>query len=160
MVSQRERVAVDLVDTFPSAEKRTSLPSLHRGFEVVDDPAAGGSDRCIQALPSSRITWAVTAEPGMILTVRVGMRPDTWSWDGDGAMFRIGVAAQGGYQELRRVYFNPAALPGDRRFDLLRFDLSRFGNQQLNIVFSTDPGLANSPANDVPLWCAPRITSG
>ena len=158
VVSQRERVVIDLVDAFPAAEKRTSMASLHQGFAVFDYPTVGVYEPCILALPSSRITWTVDVGPTAMLSVRVGIRNDTWWLDGDGALFRVGVATAGGYEELRRLYLNPSALVEDRRYDLLRFDLARFAGQRLNIVFNVEPGLSHNAVNDAAMWCGPRVT--
>jgi hypothetical protein len=157
IASQRERVVVDLAETFPAAEKRTSMASLHQGFALFDYPTVGVVEPCILALPSSRITWAVDVGATAMLSVRVGMRPDTWELDGDGALFRVGVVSSRGYQELRRLYLNPSKIADDRRYTQLRLDLTRFGERRLHIVFNVEPGLAGNAVNDAALWCSPRV---
>ncbi len=155
--SERRRTLVDLADVFPSAAKRTSMPTLHEGFALFDFPTVGVVEPCILALPSSRITWTVDVAGAAMLSVRVGLRPDTWEVNGDGAVFRVGVAGERGYEDLRRVYLNPYHRPEDRRYELLRFDLARFAGQRLNIVFNVEPGPSQNAVHDAALWCAPRV---
>lgn len=155
--SQRERVVVDLARRFPEAEKRTSMPSLHEGFALFDYPTVGVVEPCILALPFSRITWTVDVGPSSMLAVRVGLRPDTWPLEGDGATFRVAVAGPRGYEELRRADVNPQHYETDRRYQLWRFDLSRFSGERLNIVFNVEPGPSGNAVNDAAMWCAPRL---
>ncbi len=158
LARQRDVVLVDLASRFPQAEKRTSMGSLHEGFALFDFPTVGVVEPCILALPSSRITWPVEIGPtGAMLSVRVGLRRDVWTLDGDGAVFRVGVATARGYEELRRESLDPAHYERDRRYALWRFDLTRFAGERLNVVFNTEPGLSANAVNDAALWCAPRL---
>ena len=133
------------------------MASLHQGFAVFDYPTVGVYEPCILALPSSRITWTVDVGPTAMLSVRAGMRPDTWGLDGDGALFRVGAATSRGYEELRRLYLNSSRDSKAWRYHLLRFDLTRFAGQRLNVVFNVEPGPSNNAVNDAAMWCAPSF---
>lgn len=151
----REHVAIDLVRAFPAAEKRTTMSGLHEGFSIQFAAIDGRMRRCIQALPFSRINFAVDVPPNAAFAVWVGMRPDVWEGPGDGATFRIGFADGTNYDEPYRRHFFPLEHEADRVLAPVRFDLSRYAGQRIEVVLNTEPSF--NAVGDAALWCEPRV---
>ncbi len=152
---------MDLVDTFPEAEKRTDIGSLEKGFSVLDVAINGETKRSIFAHPHARIIWSIIVPPGAVLKTSLGMEPETWDKpDADGAQFRVGVSDGKSYEELLRQYINPHGRPNDRRWVPASVDLSAYAGRKVNLIFNTDPGppgVFQNPAWDWAVWGEPAI---
>ncbi len=90
----QESGAVQLLDRFPEAAKRTSMPHLQEAFRA-ERVRLDSEWRCLLALPFSRVTWHEPVPTGARLRLSYGLRPDAWSGPGDGATFRIGIGHRG-----------------------------------------------------------------
>ncbi len=155
---------VDLVDTFPEAEKRTDVSSLEQAFAVEDVKINGETKRCIYAHPHSRIVWAITVPPGGVVKASLGLKPESWDKpNADGVQFRIGVSDGKAYEELLRQYINPNGRTHDRRWVPATVDLSAYAGRKVDLIFNTDPGPPGVPANpawDWAVWGEPAVFVG
>lgn len=155
------RSSLDLIDLYPSAEKRSTLEAT-QAFSVTDVQVGDTTRRVILAHTPARVTWSVTIPRAARVRAWVALRPDAWGRDGDGVVFRIGVSADGTYQVVARVHVDPRNRAGDRRWVPLEAALDAYGGKEAKLVFSTDasedPNRADS-RNDLALWGDPVVLS-
>jgi hypothetical protein len=152
-----ESGAIDLVDLFPDAEKRTTMASLEEGYAIQTVTIDGDRKRAIFAHPFSRILWTVTVPEHAVLRASAGLRPDAWSTEGDGALFRVGVSDGPNYTEYFKQMIQPFDKPGDRRWFPVEVDLTPYAGKQIKIVFNTEPGPSGNAVGDASVWGMPRI---
>ncbi len=157
-----EEGTIDLIDTFPEAEKRTSVATLEQGFSLEDVTVDGVTKHCIFAHPQSRIIWSITIPDRAQLQTSFALRPDSWDKpDSNGAQFRIGISDGRIYEELLRQYVNPTGNPSDRRWYTVTLDLSAYAGRRVQVIFNTDTGPPGdwNPAYDFAVWGEPRIAT-
>ena len=149
---------VNLIEQFPQAEKRATLP-MEMAFKLENVTIDNVTKPAIYATPHSRIIFSQTIPQDAWLETSFAMRPDCWDMPGDGAQFRIGVSDGKIYEELLRQYVNPKR--GDRRWFSARFDLSAYEGRQVKLIFNTDPGPPGdgNTENDFSVWAEPRLYS-
>jgi hypothetical protein len=150
-----EGVAIDLVDRFPDAEKRTLMPSLHGAFNIEDVTIQGETRRSIFALPPSRIIWKVDVPTGAVLETFFAMRPDSWTVDGDGTTFRVGLSDGQRFQDFVKKWLDPYHRKEDRGWFPVRVDLAPWGGRRVEVIFNTEPNF--NSVHDAAVWGAPRI---
>jgi hypothetical protein len=151
--------AIDLVELFPEAEKRTTMSSLEKGYDISTVTIDADRRLSIFAHPFSRIIWTVTIPPDAVLRTAAALRPDVWFAPGDGALFRIGVSDGKTYTEFWRQPIRPQEVPADRRWFPVEIDLSAFAGQRVEVIFNTEPGPSGNAVSDACVWGAPRIVS-
>ena len=150
-----ESAAIDLIERFPEAEKRTTMPSLHEGFDVQDVTIDGETKRSIFAQPPSRIIWKVDVPAGAVLETFFGMRPDCWTVDGDGSTFRVGVSDGQRFQDFARRWLDPYHRKEDRGWFPVRVDLAPYAGRRVEVIFNTEPNF--NGVHDAAVWGAPRL---
>jgi hypothetical protein len=151
--------AIDLVDQFPTAEKRSPLPAAET-FSVLDVSIDDLTKRSILQRPTSRIIWKISVPNDGWLRAALALKPEAWTMEGDGVLFRIGVSDGRKYDELLNQHVNPFAVPGDRRWIPVIVDLSAYGGEQVELIFNTNssvPGKGDDSRNDLAVWGAPQI---
>jgi hypothetical protein len=152
--------AVDLIELFPEAEKRTTMASLEEGFAIQTVSIFGDRKRSIFAHPFSRIIWTIVVPDGAVLRTAAALRPDSWTTEGDGAVFRVGVSDGDRYTNYVRQVLRPQDDPADRRWVPIEVDLSEYAGRQVKVVFNTEPGASGNAVADACVWGAPRIVPG
>jgi hypothetical protein len=152
-----EAGAIDLVELFPDAEKRTTMASLEDGYAILNVTIDGDRKRAIFAHPFSRITWTVEVPEGSRFRAAVALRPDAWVVDGDGALFRMGISDGATYTEFYKQYVSPHRNPADRRWFPIDVDLSAYAGRQVKVILNTEPGEGGNAVADACLWGEPRI---
>lgn len=152
-----ETGAIDLIELFPDAEKRTTMASLEDAYKIETVTIDGDRRRAIFAHPFSRITWTVTVPPRGLLRTAVALRPDVWNVPGDGALFRVGVSDGPTYSELFKARLRPADQPADRRWFPVELDLSAYQGREVKLIFNTEPGESGNAVGDACVWGTPRI---
>lgn len=159
-VSRPEGPVVSLIDLLPEAEKRSTLdPS--EAFAVVEATLAGETRRGIRSQATSRIRFlAVTLPEDAWLHVAIGIEEAAWNApQSDGALFRFGVSDGREYEELVVQHLDPVRNPADRRWVPLAIDLSRYGGEQVDLVFNVNasPPGADNRELDLAVWGDPEI---
>lgn len=149
--------AVELIDRFPEAVKRTTMPVLSEGFREQDVVVGTRRMRCLFAHGTSRIVWRVDVAEHAEFRVSAGMRPDVWEGPGDGVTFRVGFSDGVTYEERYRTNFYPLARPDDRRFVPLRFDLAKYAGKRVEVILNTEESM--NAVGDAAMWCEPRIVT-
>jgi len=150
--------AVDLIEQFPAAEKRPANGT----FEVIDAELAGVKQKAIFTLPESRIIWKVRVPDDAWLRLKVGMKPESWTAEGDGVLFHVGVSDGRSFEELFIQHVNPFANSGDRHWIDVVVDLAPYAGEEVSLIFNTNnsqPGKGDDDRNDLALWGAPVITT-
>lgn len=148
--------AVQLIPLFASAEKRPPGGT----FEVVDAELAGERRRAIYTVPTSRLIYKVRIPDDAWLRVAVGLKPEAWTQEGDGVLFRFGVSDGRTYDELFTQHVNPVANAGDRKWIQVWVDLSAYAGEEVELIFNTNtglPGKEGDARNDHALWGDPEI---
>ncbi len=155
-----EQGAIDLIELFPDAEKRTTMASLEDAFAIQTVVINGDRQRSLFAHPFSRVIWTVQVPEGAVLRTAAALRPDSWLLESDGAIFRIGVSDGPTYTNLVRQVVRPQDEPEDRRWFPIEVDLSAYAGRQVRVIFNTEPGESGNAVGDACVWGAPRIVPG
>ena len=148
--------AIQLIPVFASADKRPAGGT----FEVVDATLNGETKPAIYTVPTSRLIYKVRIPNDAWLRVAVGTREDSWSQEGDGVLFRVGVSDGRRYDPLFTQHVNPFANAGDRKWIQVWVDLSAYGGEDVELIFNTNTsaeGRGDDGRNDHALWGAPEI---
>ena len=149
---------VDFIAQLPTAERQPA----DRSFNVIDATLSGESHKAIEAVPPTRITWKVRVPDDAWLRVLVGMKPESWTLEGDGVHFFVGVSDGRSFDKLFEQTVSPFDHPGDRKWIPVMVDLSAYAGEEVNVVFNTRnsaPGKGSDDRNDLALWGAPEIIS-
>jgi hypothetical protein len=148
--------AIQLIPLLASAEKAPAGGT----FEIVEAEVNGETKPAIYTVPASRITYKVRVPDGAWLRVSVATRPDSWTQEGDGVLFLVGVSDGRRYDQILEHYVNPYATEGDRKWIQVWVDLSAYGSEDVELIFNTRTsaaGKGDDPRNDHALWGAPEI---
>jgi len=149
---------VDLIEQFPTAEKRPPGGK----FEVIEAELDGVKHKAIFTLPETRIIWKLRVPDDAWLRVSVGMKPESWTAEGDGVLFHVGVSDGRTFDELFIQHVNPYLNAGERRWIPVVVDLAPYAGEEIQLIFNTNnsqPGKGDDDRNDLALWGAPVITT-
>ncbi len=147
---------VELIPMFASAEKRPPGGT----FEVVEADLNGEKKQAIYTMPTSRLIYKVRIPDDAWMRVSVGMKPESWTQEGDGVLFRFGASDGRTYDELFTQHVNPFANAGDRKWIQVWVDLSAYAGEEMELIFNTNTspeGKGDDPRNDYALWGEPAI---
>jgi hypothetical protein len=149
---------IDLLDRFAGAEKRPDA----KLFTVADVTLAGVTKKAIAIQPAAgtRTIFKVRVPDDGWLWVSLGMHPDSWTKEGDGVKFLVGVSDGRVFEELFAQHIHPVANQGDRKWVDVRVDLSTYAGEDIDLIFNTYaslPGAPHDERNDLPLWGNPEI---
>lgn len=152
--------AIDLVDAFRGAEKRTPLNPA-AAFSIDPQTIKGETKPAIYAHPPSRIIFHdVKVPPHARLELFLALKEEVWSKGTDGVYFRVGVSQGDTYTDLVKRQVNPYSVEGDRGWVPLSIDLSEYGGRTINVIFNTHesvPGVQPHSLWDYAVFGAPRI---
>ena len=148
---------IDLVEQFSMAERRPA----ERTFNVTDVNLNGEAHKAIEMEAPSRITWKVRIPDDAWLRVYVGMKPESWTAEGDGVLFLVGVSDTRTFDKLFEQNVNPFNNPGDRKWIPVMVDLSSYAGEEVSVIFNALNGLPGKTdtRNDFAVWGAPQIVS-
>ena len=147
---------VDLIAGLQAATKKPDSGT----FDAIDADLGGEMRRAIYTPPPTRITWKVKVPDDAWLRVAVGMKPESWTAEGNGVLFLVGVSDGQRFDELFRQHVNPFGNAGDRKWIPVWVDLSAYAGEEIELIFNTrtgPDGHADDPRNDHALWGAPEI---
>jgi len=148
--------SIQLIPVLASAEKRPEGGT----FEIVDAEVSGETKQAIYTVPPTRITYKVRIPNDAWLRVAVATRPDSWTQEGDGVLFLVGVSDGTRYDPLFEQHVNPFGNQGDRKWVQVWVDLSAYGSEDVELIFNTRSSAEGKPTdtqNDHALWGAPEI---
>ena len=153
-----DRVAMDLIEELPKAKDRRPSPDV---FSVVDVTLNGTREQAILTRQPSRIKYNLTVPNEAWLKFSLGLLEESWTVEGDGVLFQIGVSSGPEYVELLSLVVNPYGNPSDRGWQPLVLDLSQFAGENVDLIFNTyaspPPNTEKNRTGDAALWGAPRI---
>jgi hypothetical protein len=149
---------VDLIDRFAEAEKRPNPEQ----FSIADVTLAGTSKKAIAMNPliGTRLIWKVRVPDDGWLWVSIGMKPESWTQEGNGVKFMVLVSDNRASEVVFEQHLNPFANEGDRKWVDGRIDLSTYAGEEVNLIFNTFASPAGKPAdmrNDLALWGSPEV---
>ena len=152
---------IDLLAQLETAERRPQGGT----FDVIDANLNGEPHKAIYTVPESRIIWKIRVPDDAWLRVLVGMKSESWTAEGDGVLFRVGVSDNRSYEELFTQHLNPFKNTGDRKWVPVMVDLSQYAGEEVQVIFNTNKSTpasikAGNPVderNDFALWGAPEI---
>jgi hypothetical protein len=147
---------VQLVPLFGSAEKRPQDDA----WGVMDAQLNGETRQAITAPAASRLIYKVRIPDDGWLRVAVGTKPESWTQEGNGVLFFVGVSDGRTYEDLFTQHVNPYANAGDRKWIQVWVDLSAYAGEDVELIFNTRPSppdQAEDARNDLPLWGEPEI---
>jgi hypothetical protein len=151
---------IDLIasDRFAAAKKQPS-PDL---FALADVALGGDTRRAIAVQPvvGSRLTWRIRVPDDGWLDLAVGLRPEAWTQEGNGVLFRVGVSDGRAYEEMFTLHLNPFANAGERKWVPIMADLSAYSGEEIDLIFNTNsssPGQEEDHRNDLAVWAAPKV---
>jgi hypothetical protein len=128
----------------------------------VDADLNGETRQAIFTLPESRIKFKVRIPDDGWLRVAVGMKPESWTQEGDGVLFRVGASDGRTYEALFQQHVNPFANPGDRKWIQVWVDLSAYAGEEIELIFNTNnspEGRGDDDRADLALWGGPEIVT-
>lgn len=146
---------VDLIEQLSNAVKQpASAP-----FAVSDVTINGETHKAIEATPPTRLTWKIKIPEDAWLRVHVGLKPESWTAEGDGVLFLVGTSDTRSFEPLFEQYVNPFANTGERKWIPVMVDLSQYAGEEMNIIFNTRNGKpgGEDTRNDFAVWGAPEI---
>ncbi len=153
-----DRIAMDLIEQLPNAKDRRPNPDV---FQVTDATLAGKREHAILVKQPSRIKYNLTVPDEAWLKFSLGLTEESWTVQGDGVLFQIGVSSGPEYVELLNLVVNPYGNPSDRGWQPLVLDLSQFAGENVDLIFNTyaspPPNTERDRNGDNALWGAPRI---
>jgi len=163
----RQRVVVaDLTDSLDQAERRPAAAT----FDVAPLTIGTEAHRAISTPGASRITWELMLPDNALIEVAVALKPEAWTLEGDGVLFRVGIAEGRTHEDLATRLVNPHGQADDRRWIPLSIDLGAYSGFKLSLfyhprrlkwrlVFNTNAGSPGSTDSrgDLPLWGDPRV---
>jgi hypothetical protein len=149
---------VDLMSRFAAADKRPS-PDM---FTVGDVTLAGETKSAIAIAPTAgtRITFRVRVPDDGWLNVYMGLKPEAWTQEGDGVLFKVLVSDGRTSDELFTQHINPFGNPTDRKWIPSLVDLSAYAGEDVDVMFNTyasPPGRVGDLRNDLAVWGSPQI---
>lgn len=145
---------VDLLAHFDQAKKQGSP------FTVVDATLGNETKKAIAAPANGRITFHVKVPDDGWLRVSLGLKPESWTTEGNGVHFYAGVSDGRTYETLFTQTVNPYANASERRWIPVTVDLSAYAGEEMDIVLNTvasGPGVPPDDRGDMPLWGAPEV---
>ena len=148
--------AVQLIPLFESAQKRPETAT----FQVIDADLNGEKKQAIYTVPTSRLIYKVRIPDDAWLRVSVATKPESWTQEGDGVLFRFGVSDSRTYDPLFTQHVNPFSNPGDRKWIQVWVDLSAYAGEEVELIFNTNTspeGKGDDARNDHALWGAPEL---
>ena len=146
---------VDLLTHFDQAKKQGTGT-----FTVVDATLGNETKKAISAPPDGRITFHVKVPDDGWLKVSLGMKPESWTIEGNGVHFYAGVSDGRAFEVLFTQTVNPFANPSERRWIPVTVDLSAYAGEEMDIILNTvasGPGVPPDGRGDMPLWGAPEV---
>jgi hypothetical protein len=159
----RSGTGADLVRLLPQADRRAVPLPVDEAIRVVTVTVNGEAKTCILAQTGSRIVFRVTPPSPSTFEARLAVDPAVWDKDGDGVLFRVGVAAgPGSYVELLSRHVDPAHDKADRRWIPVAVDLSPFSGREVSLILSTNGSVPGKPIdlrNDLALWAEPAVVA-
>ena len=147
------------VDLIAGLQAATKAPA-NGTFDAIDADLGGETRRAIYAPPPTRITWKVTVPDDGWLKVSIGLKPESWTAEGNGVLFLVGVSDGKRFDELFRQHVNPFGNKGDRKWIPVWVDLSAYAGEEVELIFNTrigPDGQPDDPRNDHPLWGKPEV---
>jgi hypothetical protein len=153
---RRATSAVDLVGQFDAATKQPSAGN----FAVQEVELNGERKKAIAVPPDSRLTFKVQIPDEGWLRVSVAAKPESWTQEGDGSFFLVGVSDGRTFDQLFTQHVNPFGNAGDRKWVEVWVDLSAYAGEEVELKFNTRTGPPNHEGDaraDMPLWGAPEI---
>ena len=153
--------AIDLVEAFRAAEKRTPLDPA-AAFSMDPQTIKGETKPSIYAHPPSRVIFHdVKVPPHARLELFLGIKEEAWPKGTDGVYFRVGVSVGPDYKDLLKRNVDPYRVEADRGWIPVTIDLSEYAGQTVNVVFNTHESLPGTPVPnglfDFAMFGAPRI---
>lgn len=148
--------SVDLLALYPAAKKQPAESVL----QVEDATLNGETKRAIVSNGASRITWRVRIPDDAWLRVDVGMKPEVWEAQGEGAYFFVLVSDGRSSEQLFSQHVHPYANTADRKWMPAFVDLSAYAGEEMELIFNVRAGAGGTStnyANVVALWGAPAI---
>jgi hypothetical protein len=151
--------SVDLLQTLDTARKEPAGAAIEAAGATIN----GETLQAISATPPTRITWKVTIPDNAWLRVSMGTKEESWTQEGNGAYFLVGVSDGQRFDELFTEHVNPFVNPGDRKWIPVWVDISAYSGEEVELIFNTrngppEPaGAADDTRNDTALWGAPAI---
>lgn len=116
----------------------------------------GGAEKmAIFAHPTSEISFQLPINPGARLRFMIGLDPDCWETESDGATFEVLVDNE----SLFKRHLDPAHNPDHQDWQKCAVDLARFAGTTQEVVLRTGPGPNGDPAWDWALWGMPQLIS-
>lgn len=149
--------AIDLIAQFDTAIKQPNAEV----FQILDGVDLNGETRkAIYAPPPTRLRWKVRVPDDAWLRVAVGMKPESWTQEGNGTYYFVIVSDGRTSDELFTQHVNPFSNPGDRKWIPVWVDLSAYAGEDVELIFNTraSPGREpDDPRNDMAMWGDPQI---
>ena len=152
----KSAAAIDLTTQLETAKRQPRPES----FSIEEVEINGEKRRVINANPPTRLTFRVRGPDDAWLRVAVGMKPESFTQEGNGTYFFVAVSDGRTYDELFTQHVNPFANSGDRKWIPVWVDLSAYAGEEVDLILNTrtSPGREpDDPRHDLAMWGDPQI---
>lgn len=112
----------------------------------------------LQHPPSRRISYKITVDPKAPVFEGIAVIKREVAERSDGVAFEIELRRDASFETVFSASLDPKNVPADRSGRAFRIDLSKYAGQDIELLFSTDPGPAGNTAFDWGGWVALRFT--
>ena len=146
---------VDLLAHFDQAKKQGGGT-----FTIVDATLGNETKKAIAAPANGRVTFHVKVPDDGWLKVALGLKPESWTIEGNGVHFYAGVSDGRAWDVLFTQTVDPFKNPSERRWIPVTVDLSAYAGEEVDIILNTvasGPGVPPDDRGDMPLWGAPEV---
>jgi hypothetical protein len=148
---------VDLISQFGRAKQEPGGQ-----FSVAEAALNGESKQAIAAPANGRLTFHVKVPEDGWLRVSLGMKPESWTTEGNGVYFSAGISdGRAHYEPLFTQTLNPFKNPSERHWIPVSVDLSAYAGEEMDLIFNTrssGPNIPDDQRGDLPLWGGPTIS--
>jgi hypothetical protein len=131
------------------------------GFNAEVFPVGSGrlSAGFLQHPPSNRIAYKAVIDPQRPIFEAIASIKTEAQDKTDGVGFKIEIKSDGVIEPLFSALLNPKEVADDRSGRKIRLDLSRYGEKQVELLFSTDPGPKGDSSYDWAGWADIRFVA-
>lgn len=160
LATRNQGVALDLVEAFRGAEKRSPL-SATAAFSMDPQTVQGVTRPSVYMHPPSRVIYHAVAVPqGARFRAWLAIKEEAWDKGSDGVVFHVGVSSAGTYTELLNQHVDPYHEPKDRGWVPVERSLAQWAGKQVDVIFNTNvsiPGVAPNDLYDFAVIGSPAI---
>jgi hypothetical protein len=125
----------------------------------IGGPAGSKLRGVAQHAPSTKVAFKTVVDARAPIFEGFAVIKENPAEPTDGAGFTVELRAKGATETLVRVFLDPRSAPADWAGRAIRTDLTRHAGEEVELVFSTDPGPRGDRTGDWAGWAGLRFVA-